>query len=240
MSNIFAAILAGGVGTRMGAGRPKQFLEVGEKPIILHTIERFLENLDFENIMVLTPDEWVGYTRELVLRCENAHGRITVLAGGSDRNETLMCALTYIEKHYGLNEDTILVTHDAVRPLVSARIIRANIAAAAKYGACGTAIPAIDTIVKSDDGKFISEMPDRSLMFQQQTPQSFRALLFKRACETLTDEEREALTDACRIFVLKGIPVYMVEGEPCNLKVTYPSDLQTVEVILKSGGDTKA
>lgn len=234
MSKIFAAVLAGGVGTRMGeVDRPKQFLEVGGKPIILHTIERFLENPDFEAVLVLTPEEWVEHTRELAKKCEKACRRITVLSGGRDRNETLMRALTYIEEHFGLSEETILVTHDAVRPLVSARIIRENIAAAAKYGACGTAIPAIDTIVKSDDGKFISEMPERSLMYQQQTPQSFRALLLKRAYETLTEEERATLTDACRILVLKGIPVYIVEGEPCNLKVTYPSDLQTVEAMLR-------
>lgn len=231
--NIFAAILAGGTGTRMqGAGKPKQFLEIAGKPILVHSVERFLENEDFEKVMVLVPNEWIDYTQELL----QEHGiteRTAVLAGGENRNETLMNALAYIAEYDHLNEDTILVTHDSVRPLVSQRIIRENIAAAERYGACGTAIPATDTIAQSRDGAFIAEIPERALLYQQQTPQSFRALLLKRTYENLNEEEKKRLTDACAIFVMKGAPVYIVPGEPYNIKVTYPSDLQVAEALIK-------
>lgn len=231
--NLFAAVLAGGVGTRMhGAGMPKQYLKIGGRPILVHSLERFLEHEDFEAVLVLAPAEWLDYTLEL-LKEYGIGERTVVLAGGSSRNETLMNALDYIAEYYGLNEDTILVTHDSVRPLVSRRIIRENIAAAEKYGACGTAIPATDTIARSDDGAFIAEIPERALLYQQQTPQSFRALLLKRTYEILSEEERERLTDACAIFVLKGVPVYIVQGEPANIKITYPSDLQVAEALLK-------
>lgn len=232
--NIFAAILAGGAGTRMrGAGRPKQFLEIGGRPILIHSVERFLENDDFETVLVLVPQEWVEYTKELFAEHGIDGERTAVLTGGENRSETLMNALFYIGEHYELNEDTILVTHDSVRPLVSQRIIRENIAAAAKYGACGTAIPATDTIAKSGDGAFISEIPERALLYQQQTPQSFRALLLKRAYEKLSGEERARLTDACAIFVFKGAPVYIVQGDTANIKVTYPSDLPVAEALLQ-------
>lgn len=229
---VFAAVLAGGMGTRMrGAGKPKQFIEIGGKPILVHSLERFLENPEFEAVLVLVPEEWLDYTRELL----GEHGigeRTVVLVGGSDRNGTLMNALDYLGEHYGMDEDTILVTHDSVRPLVSQRIIRENIAAAERYGACGTAIPATDTIARSEGGEFIEEIPERAVLYQQQTPQSFRALLLKQTYERLSEEERQDLTDACAIFVRKGVPVYIVPGEPYNIKVTYPSDLLVAEVLL--------
>lgn len=230
---IFAAILAGGVGTRMqSAEKPKQFLEVGGKPIIIHTIEKFISIENFTKILVLTPEDWVDYTRDLIENYMGTDSGVLVLPGGSDRNETLMCALAYIEEHYKVDADTILVTHDAVRPFVTERIIRENMEAAGLYGACGTAIPATDTIVQSRDGKYMHSIPDRSCMYQQQTPQSFRVTLLKETYALLNEEERKSLTDACKILVLKGVPVYMVMGDPCNIKITYPEDLLLSEVLV--------
>lgn len=231
--NIFAAILAGGVGTRMqSAEKPKQFLEVGGKPIIIHTIEKFISIENFTKILVLTPADWVDYTRDLIEKYMGTESKVLVLAGGEDRNETLMCALAYIEEHYKVDADTILVTHDAVRPFVTERIIRENMEAAGLYGACGTAIPATDTIVQSRDGKYMNSIPDRSCMYQQQTPQSFRVTLLKETYALLNEEERKSLTDACKILVLKGVPVYMVMGDSCNIKITYPEDLLLSEVLV--------
>ena len=230
---IFAAILAGGVGTRMqSAEKPKQFLEVGGKPIIIHTIEKFISIENFTKILVLTPEDWVDYTRDLIENYMGTDSGVLVLPGGADRNETLMCALAYIEEHYKVDADTILVTHDAVRPFVTERIIRENMEVAGLYGACGTAIPATDTIVQSRDGKYMNSIPDRSCMYQQQTPQSFRVTLLKETYALLNEEERKSLTDACKILVLKGVPVYMVMGDPCNIKITYPEDLLLSEVLV--------
>lgn len=231
--NIFAAILAGGVGTRMqSAEKPKQFLEVGGKPIIIHTIEKFISIENFTKILVLTPEDWVDYTRDLIENYMGTDSGVLVLPGGADRNETLMCALAYIEEHYKVDADTILVTHDAVRPFVTERIIRENMEAAGRYGACGTAIPATDTIVQSRDGKYMHSIPDRSCMYQQQTPQTFRVTLLKETYALLNEEERKSLTDACKILVLKGVPVYMVMGDSCNIKITYPEDLLLSEVLV--------
>ena len=230
---IFAAILAGGVGTRMqSAEKPKQFLEVGGKPIIIHTIEKFISIENFTKILVLTPEDWVDYTRDLIENYMGTDSGVLVLPGGANRNETLMCALAYIEEHYKVDADTILVTHDAVRPFVTERIIRENMEAAGLYGACGTAIPATDTIVQSRDGKYMNSIPDRSCMYQQQTPQSFRVTLLKETYALLNEEERKSLTDACKILVLKGVPVYMVMGDSCNIKITYPEDLLLSEVLV--------
>ena len=131
-----------------------------------------------------------------------------------------------------LTEDTIIVTHDSVRPFVTYRIIEENIKFARNFGACDTVIPASDTIVESRDGSFISNIPEREKMFQGQTPQSFKAKHLRKIYQSLTDAERAILTDACKIYVLKNEPVYLVEGEVSNIKITYPHDLRVAEAIL--------
>ena len=163
----------------------------------------------------------------------NLADRVAVIEGGSTRNETIMNAIRYIENEGNLNDDTIIVTHDSVRPFVTYRIIEENIAAAEQFGACDTVIPATDTIVESRDHQVISAIPDRSVMYQGQTPQSFRATKLKKLYETLTEEEKEILTDAAKIFVIKGEPVALVQGETYNMKITYPYDLRVAKSLLE-------
>ncbi|MSS62634.1 IspD/TarI family cytidylyltransferase [Velocimicrobium porci] len=231
---IFGVILAGGIGSRMGnVEKPKQFLTVGEKPIIIHTIEKFYVNDSFEKLIVLCPAQWVSHTKNLVKKYLKDEDRIVVIEGGSTRNETIMNSIRYIEENYTLDDDTIIVTHDSVRPFVTYRIIEDNIRYALEYGACDTVIPATDTIVESDDSNIIASVPDRSKMYQGQTPQSFKAKKLKDMYNALTEEEKEILTDAAKIFVIKGEPVYLVEGEVFNIKITYPYDLRVAETLIE-------
>ena len=231
---VFGVILAGGVGSRMGnMEKPKQFLEIGNKPIIIHTIEKFYANSRFEKLIVLCPSQWVNHTRNLIRRYLNDTERIVVTEGGSTRNETIMNSIRYIEKEYGLDDDTVIVTHDSVRPFVTYRILEDNIESALQYDACDTVIPATDTIVESSSHSMISNIPDRSIMYQGQTPQSFKAKKLKELYEGLTEEEKEILTDACKIFVMKGQKVHLVEGEVFNIKITYPYDLRVAETLIK-------
>ena len=143
-----------------------------------------------------------------------------------------MNSIAYIEEKYGLDDDTLIVTHDSVRPFLTYRIIEENIKYGLQYGACDTVIPATDTIVNSEDGKVITSVPDRSKMYQGQTPQSFNMAGLKRTLESLTEEERAILTDACKAFVLRGKPVALVRGDVENMKITYPQDLRIAEALL--------
>ena len=229
----YGVILAGGVGSRMGSEKPKQYLSIGGKPVIVHTIEKFCMYNDFEKVLILCPAQWIGYTKDLVRKYIGEDSKVDVIEGGSVRNETIMNAIKYIEAEGNLNEDTIIVTHDAVRPFVTYRIIEENVAAAKEYGACDTVIPATDTIVESLDGDMISAIPERKLLNQGQTPQSFKALKLKELYESLTSEEKDILTDAAKIFVLKGEKVKLVKGETFNVKITYPYDLAVAEALLK-------
>ena len=232
---VFAVICAGGIGSRMGnAEKPKQYLNVGGKPIILHTIEKFVVNERFEKIIVLVPESWISYTKDIINKHLQGIEKVEVMAGGSDRNSTIMNAINYIEEKFGLDDDTIIVTHDAVRPFVTHRIIMDNIEAAVKVGACDTVIPATDTIVESLDGEKISGIPDRSKVYQGQTPQSFRAKRLKELYSSLTDEEKAILTDAAKIYLLKGEAVHLVRGEVFNIKITYPYDLTVAETLINT------
>ena len=230
---IYGAILAGGIGSRMGNEKPKQYINIGGKPIILHTIEKFCLCNEFEEILILCPKDWVEYTKGLVKKYIAEIDRVRVIEGGETRNETIQNAVDYIETTGNLDKNTIIVTHDAVRPFVTYRIIKDNIEAAEKYGACDTVVPATDTIVESRDNDIISAIPDRSKLYQGQTPQSFNAMKLRTLYRELAPEEKEMLTDAAKIFVIKGHPVKLVKGENSNIKITYPYDLTVAESLLK-------
>ena len=218
-TNIYGVVLAGGKGTRMGnVEKPKQFMEVGGKPIIIHTLEKFVVNPQFERVIVLSPKQWITYTQDIIKKYILLSDKIDVIEGGATRNDTIMNAISHIEKFYGLDEETIIVTHDSVRPFVTHRILEDNIHYAKEYGACDTVIPATDTIVESMDNQKISNIPDRSKMYE------------------LSEEEKTILTDACKILVLKGDAIHLVEGEVFNIKITYPYDLRVAESILGGNG----
>ena len=231
---VFSVILAGGTGNRMGnTDKPKQFLTVKDKPIIIHTVEKFLSQPEFQKIIVLSPAMWIEYTKQIINKYIGDNDKIVVIEGGDTRNETIMNSVSYIEENFGLDDDTIIVTHDSVRPFVTHRIIKENIEACKKYGACDTVIPATDTIVESTNNKTISAIPNRNNMYQGQTPQSFKAKQLREIYLSLTDEEREILTDAAKILVIKGHDVYLVNGETYNIKITYPYDLKIARSLLE-------
>ncbi|WP_296079044.1 2-C-methyl-D-erythritol 4-phosphate cytidylyltransferase [uncultured Eubacterium sp.] len=234
----YGVILAGGIGSRMGGDKPKQYLTVKDKPIIIYTIEKFLVVPEFEKVIVLCPKQWVEHTKNLIEKhIAPAKNKVAVIEGGSTRNETIMNAIKLIESEGKLNDDTVIVTHDSVRPFVTHRIIEENIKAAEEFGACDTVVPATDTIVEAMDNATISNIPDRSKMYQGQTPQSFKALKLKNMYESLTDEEKDILTDAAKIFVIKGEKVALVQGETYNMKITYPYDLRVAKSLLEDETD---
>lgn len=236
---IFGGILAGGTGSRMNiVNMPKQFLMLGEKPIIIHTLEKFLLCNRLDQIYLGVHKDWVGYCHELLEKYIGNKEKIKVIEGGQDRNGTIMNIVTDIEKNYGTSDEHVIVTHDAVRPFVTLNIIEENIDSALQYGACDTVIPATDTIVVSSNSEMISDIPERTKMYQGQTPQSFKINLLKKMYDELTEEEKIILTDACKICVIRDVPVHLVQGDSLNMKITTITDLSIANAIMK--GESKA
>ncbi len=231
---VYAGILAGGTGSRMGIqDMPKQFLMLGEKPIIIHTIEKFLFVPSVDMVYVAVHPSWITYFNDLVQKHLPEHiDRIVALEGGSDRNGSILNIIKEIETTREVSADDMLVTHDAVRPFVSYRIITDNIEAMKKYDVCDTVVMANDTIVESTNGQTITSIPDRSYMFQGQTPQTFKISAFKDLFYSLSDEMQNILTDACKVFVLNDQTVGLVKGEYSNIKITTVTDLKIAKAML--------
>ena len=232
---IYGAILAGGVGSRMHiSDMPKQFLPLGDRPIIIQTLEKFLMCTRLDYIYVGVHSSWVSHMEDLIDKYNLDKDKIVVTEGGSDRNSTILNIISKIEKDHDKHDDDIIVTHDSVRPFVTLRIIEDNINAAIKYGACDTVVSATDTIVISEDNNVISEIPNRKYMYQGQTPQSFKMIMLKSLYNDLNEDEKEILTDACKICVVRNTPVKLVEGEISNIKITTVSDYKIAQAMLQS------
>lgn len=239
---IYAEILAGGKGTRMGnTEMPKQFLKIGNKPIIIHTLERFLLCDRITKIIVVTPSQWMEHTIDLLKKYipKKKQEHIFVCEGGRDRNESIMNGIKYIDEKIGLNYDDIIITHDAVRPFLTHRIIEENIDMAILHGATDTVVPAFDTIVESTNNDTISSIPRRDFMYQGQTPQSFNIKKLIELYSSLSDEEKLVLTDAAKIFVVKGEKVKLVKGELFNMKITTSYDLKIANALIKGDENDK-
>lgn len=238
---IFGAILAGGTGSRMNIpDMPKQFLPLGDRPIIVHTLEKFLTCPRFDYVYVGVHPEWIDHVHSLVEQYAPAEkDRIRIVPGGTDRNSTILNVIHQIEAHFGSSDDHVIVTHDAVRPFVTHSILEKNVDEALRHGAVDTVIPATDTIVTSLDAEVIHDIPIRSQLFQGQTPQSFKINVLKDLYYSLSDEEKNILTDACKICVVRNYPVHMVTGAVLNLKITTMGDYKIAQALVNDLKDVQ-
>ena len=233
---IYGALLAGGIGSRMNIeSMPKQFLPLGSKPVFLHTLEKFCLCSRFDCLYVGVHKDWLGFVEDQIEAAELGGMPVRAVCGGANRNETIMNIIEAIESEFGVDDESFVVTHDSVRPFVKLSTIEKNIDAVREHGACDTVIPATDTIVESDDGASIASIPDRSRMYQGQTPQSFRIRVLKDLYAGLSQQEKDSLTDACKVLVMKGEPVAMVEGDVTNIKLTTIMDYKVAQAMVESG-----
>ena len=223
---IFAGIVAGGSGTRIkNADKPKQFIEIGGVPILIRTVRAFEEIGEIERIYIGINPTWYDYADKLLEEFDVSTKRVRLVTGGQDRNGTVLNILREITGIFGTNKGDILVTHDAVRPFISERIIRDNIECAQKNIACGTYIPSDDTIIRTTDSLTVSENLKRSELMRAQTPQTFEISALCECIDKLGQEKLSQLTDTCGIMTECGYPIHIVQGEPMNFKITTDHDL---------------
>lgn len=232
---VFGVIVAGGVGMRMGADRPKQFLDLNGKPILMHALQAFLECEALDQIYMGVHPEWMEHMKQLIETYveKEEQMRVHLVPGGAERNETIMNVIGQIEADFGTEEVHYIITQDGVRPFVSQRLIKEHVAAVKAYDAVDTAIPAVDTIIVSMDGETIADIPERKYLYQSQTPQSFRMDLLKKLYMELTEDEKKILTDACKICTVRGVPVRIVMGDVSNMKITTAADFEIAKIMAK-------
>ena len=228
---IFAGIVAGGCGSRVkSAVIPKQFIEIGGVPVIVRTVRAFLSVEEIDMAYVGIKPDWHEYTDELFERFGIDKERVRVIDGGADRNGTVMNIAEAIVTEHGENEGDIILTHDAVRPFVTEKIIKDNIKAMREHSACGTYMPAADTIIRSD-GEKVRETLNRSELYQAQTPQTFRLGDLRRNYYSLSEEQNKKLTDTCSVFTACNEDIYLVVGDALNFKITTDSDLRMANAL---------
>ncbi|MVM28772.1 2-C-methyl-D-erythritol 4-phosphate cytidylyltransferase [Spirosoma sp. HMF4905] len=214
-TNFFAIIVAGGSGSRMKSDVPKQFLLLNGKPILQHTIERFLEVVPAPQLILVLPTKDQSIWETLCER-HNFHPSIQIANGGSTRFQSVRNGLAIIEKSDGL-----VAVHDGVRPFISPEIIQNSFDTAARTGSAVTCVPVKDSVrVVGADG--VSKAVDRSQYRLVQTPQTFQLTAFRQAFQT---EEQAFFTDCASVMEYAGFPITLIEGSYENIKITTPEDL---------------
>lgn len=226
-------ILAGGIGSRMKSPElPKQFLKVGDLPILVRTIKNFEDFGSFRAGVVCCPVDWIEYTKATLLEYGISTDTVNVIPGGKNRNNSVKNGCRFLTEQFNINSDDIILTHDAVRPFIDSRIIKDNIEAVKEYGACNTVMPVYDSVIRSSTGQFFTEHLQRSELFRVQTPQSFRLSELDNLINSLSDSELAEYTDVASIFADRGYRVRLVEGADVNIKLTTPFDMAVAQTVI--------
>ncbi len=233
---VYAILLAGGVGSRMtGYDVPKQFIMINNVPIIIHTIRKFINCTNIDKIIVCCINSHKEELNDLIKTHLNENLKdIYVTEGGKNRSESILKGCFFIDENYLINDDDIVLTHDGVRPFLNSRIINENIDTLNNDKECfgvNTVVPAIDTIVVSQDGKCVHDIPNRNEMYLTQTPQTFRVKELMRAYDNLNEKELEYVTDACQVVLKQNKKISLVHGEYYNIKITTNDDVEHARII---------
>lgn len=227
-----AIIFAGGSGVRMGAGVPKQFLEINGKPIIIHTLQLFQYHEEIDKIYLSVLKDYISYMKELV---EEYHLSkvVKIISGGETAQDTIYNTLKAAEEENP--GDSVVLLHDGVRPFVSYEVISKNIEGVHKNGNAITCTPCYETIMISKDGKSVDSVPFRKETYAAQAPQSFYLKDIIAAHDAIrnTEARYENMVDACTIIRSQGIEAHMVEGNRGNIKVTTPEDVYMFRALLQ-------
>lgn len=226
--SVTAVISAGGVGNRFGDNTPKQFLELGGKPIIIRTLEIFEGIDEIENIVVAVNSEWFSKLNELIKEYNITKVKEVVI-GGKTRQASVYNA---IRTNTAKESETILI-HDAVRPLVSRELILKLIEEVEEYGAVIPTIKVKDTIKSVTKGGNAIKTLERDSLYAAQTPQIFWTDILSASFDNAMKNKSEVSDDSA-LVELSGYKVRILDGEETNIKITTQLDLKFAEIILAS------
>lgn len=227
--NYFVSVIiaAAGMSNRMGSKINKQFIAIGGKPILAHTIEKFERCRYVDEIIVVAKEEEIEYCRKEIVRKYKFNKVANIIRGGKERQDSVYNGIL------ALNEKSdIVLVHDGARPFVKLENIEDGIKGVVEYGACVIGVPVTDTIKVVGNDKFIDSTPKRDLLWAAQTPQCFfKEILIKGYEKAINDGFYG--TDDCSLVERIGYNVKMIMGSYENIKITTPEDLIHAESLLK-------
>ena len=229
-----AVIFAGGVGSRMHSKeKPKQFLEMYNKPIIIHTIEYFENHPSIDAIVVVCVEDWIPYFEKLLYKFRIEKVK-KVVPGGAKGQLSIYNGLKAAEKIAG-SERAIVLIHDGVRPLINEKVITDNIASVEKHGSAITTAVVKETILVVNDGtSTIDYVPSRKNSRVARAPQSFWLDEILAAHEKSLAEGETNCIDSCTMMQKYGHDLFLVDGPGENIKITTPEDFYTMRAILEA------
>jgi len=228
----FALIPAAGMGKRMGASMNKQYLQLGGKPIVARTLQVFQDSPLISGIILVIPEDEIPYCRREVVEKYQLTKVWDVVPGGSERQHSVMNGLRALQNHASV--DDIILIHDGVRPFIDEPILQQSINLASSGVGALVAVQTKDTIKVVRDDVVIST-PERSTLWQAQTPQSFRYEQILQAHQQAVQDNFVG-TDDCSLFERSGDPVKIITGSYRNIKITTPEDLVLAEAFLSQPG----
>lgn len=230
-----AVVLSAGQGKRMQSQVPKQYLLIGDKPVIYYALKTFQDSFIDEIILVASKDD-IEYCRKNVVEKYSFHKVTHIVAGGKERYHSVY------EGIKAANCDYIFI-HDGARPLVTEEMLERAYRCVAQYDACVIGMPSKDTVKIADSEGFAMATPNRDTVWTIQTPQVFSYDLIRKAYTLLIEKEQELLQksikitdDAMAVETFTGQKVKLIEGSYSNIKITTPEDLQMAGVLLQNGG----
>lgn len=222
-NSTYALIFAGGIGARMGETKiPKQFLELGGKPIIAHTLDHFERHEGIDQIVIVCVESWIEYLERYLK--ENHYDKVmAVVSGGKTGQDSIFQGLCVIEQDKNRTDDAIVLIHDGVRPLIDAQTITSCMASVRERGCTATVSSSPETVIEVKDGKTV-EVLDRSACKFARAPQGFDFSSIYQAHLTSRERSLDDFTDSISMMAFYGYPIYTVEGPVDNIKITSRKD----------------
>lgn len=226
-----AVIFAGGSGMRMNhGGLPKQFLEFEGKPIIVYTLELFENHPDIDSIVVACLKDWIPYLQELIIKF-NLKKVHKIVAGGATAQDSIREGLEALTKL--IPEDSVVLIHDGVRPLINRKTISDNIESVNKFGSCITSVAAKETFIISDQKDGNLSIPNRKDCKVARAPQSFYLKDIIEAHRRALIEGKHEFIDCCTMMNHYGHHLHTIEGPEENIKITTPTDYFLFKALIK-------
>lgn len=224
-------IFAGGIGSRMGNfdTLPKQFLKLNNKEIIVHTIERFQNNENIDNIYIACNKDWLDLMNELVIKY-NLSKVTSIVEGGKTGQLSIYNGLLEAEKHMTSDDDIVLI-HDGVRPFIDNELINQNIESVEKFGSSISCAPATETIMLVDENCFLTDIQDRSLSYFAKAPQSFKLKNILACHRKALSENIDTFIDSCSLARYYNQPLHLIKCSSDNIKVTTPKDFYILQAL---------
>jgi len=222
-----AIVLAAGSGSRLGFDLPKALIPLKDKPFFLYSLESFDNSIDIDDLILVIPN---GYLDAFKNNIKNIKKPVKIITGGSTRFESVKLALDELKKE---DENDIVLIHDSARPFLESEFISRIVKTAIEKKAVMSVLKSVDTIAISENGEYITDVPNRNTMYIELTPSAYTLKVILNAYESAIKKGIKDATDDCSLVRLNGETLYFIEGNKNTFKITYKEDIKRAELILK-------